>query len=192
MTLKWGESASSFPEGCRRTQQADTASTSVLKRNRKRRRSANWGKDSCTGNVDTTEARFILRDPRRLSRMIVCCCFALQTLSFVTDNIPTTSAFFPNLHKSSTERISPPIRKVSPIKIQNRYTKTSLFGIKGFRKWFEEAFPTAIRKIDVNEHQDTFDHVLVDMNQILHVILRRAKDTETANKLLMRELSANF
>jgi hypothetical protein len=65
---------------------------------------------------------------------------------------------------------------------------SALFGIKGFRQWFEEQFPNAVKRVDVSKHHDTFDHVLVDMNQILHVVVRRSRDEEHAIILLMREL----
>ena len=67
-------------------------------------------------------------------------------------------------------------------------TSTALFGIKGFRSWFQEQFPNAVRHVDVDTYQDKFDHVLVDMNQILHVILRRSRNQEQVTKTLMFEL----
>ena len=67
-------------------------------------------------------------------------------------------------------------------------TSTSLNGVRGFRAWFEKQFPEATGTVDVSEKQDTFDHVLVDMNQILHVVLRKARSEGHAHKLLMMEL----
>ena len=74
-------------------------------------------------------------------------------------------------------------------------TTTSLFGIKGFRAWFETQFPDAIVNINPNKNKksnheatDSFDHVLVDMNQIIHVILRRSRNDEHAVRMLMSEM----
>lgn len=87
---------------------------------------------------------------------------------------------------------------------------SSLFGIKGFRAWFETRFPDSIVNIDVpdaneknrgntknqksakqaasSSSQEYFDHVLIDMNQILHVVLRRSRNEEHATRLLMVEM----
>lgn len=54
---------------------------------------------------------------------------------------------------------------------------TSLYGIKGFRSWFDSVFPSALTIIhpDTPDFQpEVFDHVLIDANQFLHQTLRRA------------------
>jgi 5'-3' exoribonuclease 2 len=62
---------------------------------------------------------------------------------------------------------------------------TNLQGIKGFRSWFENAFPSAVVTINPDRRDgdgngsaefqpETFDHVLIDANQFLHTTLRRA------------------
>ena len=71
-------------------------------------------------------------------------------------------------------------------------TSTSLNGIKGFRAWFERTFPTAVVPIPrggnnskpssnsdpkSTSHSETFDHVLIDVNQLLHVSMRRSEVT---------------
>lgn len=61
-------------------------------------------------------------------------------------------------------------------------------GIKGFRVWFESQFPDATVTINSDVSSETFDHVLVDMNQILHVILRRSRNEDHAVRMLMSEL----
>jgi 5'-3' exonuclease len=71
-------------------------------------------------------------------------------------------------------------------------TTTSLNGIKGFRAWFESQFPfPAIVAIpNDGSRQETFDHVLIDMNQILHIVLRKSRSDGHALTLLMKELDA--
>jgi hypothetical protein len=63
-------------------------------------------------------------------------------------------------------------------------------GIKGFRSWFESQFPDAILAMPRNEAHEEFDHVLIDMNQLLHVSLRRARSEGHALTILMKELDA--
>ena len=73
-----------------------------------------------------------------------------------------------------------------------RHRMTQLYGIKGFRSWFESQFPdamTILMKSDERAH-DTFDHVLIDMNQLLHVVLRKSKSETHALTLLMQEVDA--
>jgi hypothetical protein len=67
-------------------------------------------------------------------------------------------------------------------------TSTQLNGIKGFRIWFENQFPDSIVSINADSSEDTFDHVLMDMNHVIHVILRRSRSEEHAVRLLMSEL----
>ena len=70
-------------------------------------------------------------------------------------------------------------------------SSTSLNGIKGFRAWFESQFPDAIVAIpNDGSRQETFDHVLIDMNQILHIVLRKSRSDGHALTLLMKELDA--
>ena len=74
--------------------------------------------------------------------------------------------------------------------------QTKLYGIKGFRSWFESAFPSAVTTIhpehptssasadtlSKSKYQpETFDHVLIDANQILHTTLRKAYNRKTKN-----------
>jgi XRN 5'-3' exonuclease N-terminus len=71
-------------------------------------------------------------------------------------------------------------------------TTTILMGIKGFRSWFESTFPNAMMAplIPSQGAHDTFDHVLIDMNQVLHVVLRKSRSDGHALTLLMKELDA--
>ena len=76
--------------------------------------------------------------------------------------------------------------------------QSKLFGIKGFRSWFESAFPSAVitihpersvisagkiktKNADISSkfQPETFDHVLIDANQILHTTLRKAYNRKT-------------
>ena len=172
---------------------------SRMKLNRRRRR-AELEYDSRIENMDVSEtSHFYSRPLGHLSWTILFCCFLLQALSFVTDKTPAVYAFVPHSnHCVSTETIPSSAKRTSP-QLSTPISKTrkspstaisttALFGIKGFRTWFEDQFPNAVSKIDVSQHQDTFDHVLIDMNQILHVVFRRSQNTERATKLLMVEL----
>ena len=63
-------------------------------------------------------------------------------------------------------------------------------GIKGFRSWFESQFPHAMCSLPREEAHDTFDHVLIDMNQLLHTCLRKSRSEGHALTLLMKELDS--
>ncbi|GMH52731.1 hypothetical protein TrRE_jg4469, partial [Triparma retinervis] len=67
-------------------------------------------------------------------------------------------------------------------------TQTKLWGIKGFRRWFSEEFPKAYTEIDMTSDTEEFDHVLIDMNQILHVALRRRVDEDKSLFAMFRSL----
>uniref|UniRef100_A0A7S4EEN9 Xrn1 N-terminal domain-containing protein n=1 Tax=Pseudo-nitzschia australis TaxID=44445 RepID=A0A7S4EEN9_9STRA len=173
--------------------------SSSVERRKIRRREVHSSSD----NSNVTE--FFLETQRRhsqnfgrLTRSITFYYCILLALSFFGDNIPTAFAFVPRSSKtipSSTRKITTPqptpISRITHSRITSfpsTATTTTLFGIKGFRAWFQDQFPNAIRNVDVSQHTDRFDHVLIDMNQILHVILRRSRNTEQATKLLMVEL----
>ena len=79
--------------------------------------------------------------------------------------------------------------------------QTKLFGIKGFRSWFESAFPSAVTTIhpehpttsasadtsSKSKYQpETFDHVLIDANQILHTTLRKAYNRKAKSSSTMQ------
>ena len=61
-------------------------------------------------------------------------------------------------------------------------SSSALFGIKGFRGWFEKTFPSAVVPIPKGskgappheQHSESFDHVLIDANQLLHIAMRRS------------------
>jgi len=66
-----------------------------------------------------------------------------------------------------------------------------LNGIRGFRGWFESQFPNAMTTIEhshKNKQSEKFDHVLLDVNQLLHVTLRRSRTEGHALTLLIQEL----
>lgn len=80
---------------------------------------------------------------------------------------------------------------------------TELLGIRGFRGWFEETFPDAVTtlyhppkrsstkpttKESENFSTDYFEHVLIDINQLLHIALRRSRTNSHALTLLIQEL----
>lgn len=164
---------------------------SIVRRKRRRRKAP--FDDSASFLSD---ARKNLRQDR-LVKVIVYSCCVLQALSYIANRTPPTLAFVPrwpnrvvsnNAIQYAAERTSRWPTKTSITHSKTPSTTTALFGIKGFRAWFQDQFPNAVRNVDVSEHKDRFDHVLIDMNQILHVILRRSRNTEQATKLLMVEL----
>jgi len=203
MMRKHGESTSLCSGGLSERHPMHTTNSPIQ---RKRKRRATSGSDSRTDDIVGFETRHFLQYPCRLSKVILCYCLILQALSFVTERIPKTSAFIPHSHRVSSEVIPAFTRTIAPLSAptptkttktckrsntrttSSTATTTTLFGIKGFRSWFQDQFPNAVRNVDVVQHQDTFDHVLIDMNQILHVILRRSRNSENAMKLLMVEL----
>eukprot|EP00752_Nemacystus_decipiens_P010116 g9017.t1 len=62
-------------------------------------------------------------------------------------------------------------------------------GIPGFHKWFSGAFPTAVSDAPHGRQQEGFDHVCIDMNQILHVALRRAVDEDHAIRRIYKDVN---
>ncbi len=70
------------------------------------------------------------------------------------------------------------------------FQNSQLHGIRGFRIWFETQFPESIVSINADASEDTFDHVLLDMNHMIHMVLRRSRSEEHAIRLLMSELDA--
>jgi 5'-3' exonuclease len=103
-------------------------------------------------------------------------------LCFLTTFTTTISAFLSPQVPRIPKRIRP--SNDSP---RHRPPLSPLYGIKGFQAWFNTQFPDATIEIDLSSHE-SFDHVLVDMNQVLHVILRRSRSREHAIRLLMSEL----
>jgi hypothetical protein len=69
-------------------------------------------------------------------------------------------------------------------------TSTSLKGIKGFRAWFESQFPDAIQALPKQGAHQEFDHVLIDLNQVIHISLRRSRSEGHALTIMMKELDA--
>lgn len=69
-------------------------------------------------------------------------------------------------------------------------------GLKGFRSWFESQFPDAITDMprvdgpNNRNNNEEFDHVLIDMNQLLHIVLRKSRSNGHCFTLLMQELDA--
>jgi XRN 5'-3' exonuclease N-terminus len=67
-------------------------------------------------------------------------------------------------------------------------TSSALQGISGFRSWFESQFPESVVAINVDSSEETFDHVLLDMNHVIHIVLRRSRSQEHAIRMLLSEL----
>ncbi|CAM9636289.1 unnamed protein product [Pylaiella littoralis] len=62
-------------------------------------------------------------------------------------------------------------------------------GIAGFHKWFVGAFPGAVTNAWHPRQQESFDHVCIDMNQILHVAMRKAADEDHAIRRIFRDVN---
>ena len=67
---------------------------------------------------------------------------------------------------------------------------THLMGIKGFRSWLESQFPESVIGMRQDGSSETFDHVLIDMNQLLHVSIRKSRSDGHSLIVLMKELDA--
>jgi len=65
---------------------------------------------------------------------------------------------------------------------------TQLNGIRGFNIWFENEFPDSIVKINAETSEENFDHVLIDMNHMIHVVSRRSRNDEHAVRIIMSAL----
>jgi hypothetical protein len=48
-------------------------------------------------------------------------------------------------------------------------------GVPGFRTWFESQFPKSVYEIPKAASNESFDHVLVDVNALLHICLRKSR-----------------
>lgn len=73
----------------------------------------------------------------------------------------------------------------------SRGSNIVLSGIRGFRGWFESQFPDAMMEIShdkTSRKSESFHHLLVDVNQLLHVTLRRARSEGHALTMLIQEL----
>ena len=51
-------------------------------------------------------------------------------------------------------------------------------GIAGFQRWFFDTFPDACTPVTSDGAAEHYDHVLFDVNQLLHVAARRARDED--------------
>lgn len=135
-------------------------------------------------------------------------CLAINVDSFAPPTITTAPRFFDKcihtntipLHRSSLDRKLATTTTLPTNIPRKRTSTTQLNGIKGFRGWFESTFPNAMTPIttaapnrsgpnsDKPTHTDTFDHVLIDVNQLLHVALRRARNEGHALTMVLKEL----
>ncbi|KAG5176067.1 hypothetical protein JKP88DRAFT_351243 [Tribonema minus] len=61
-------------------------------------------------------------------------------------------------------------------------------GIQGFSKWFKGVFHDSVMAVQPGQ-RDQFDHVCFDMNQILHVAVRRSANEEQAIARTFTEIS---
>ena len=71
---------------------------------------------------------------------------------------------------------------------------TCLFGIEGFRTWLQTQFPDAMTAVHhahfyrEGTSARSFDHVLIDVNHFLHIVVRRSNSHTHALQLLIQEL----
>jgi len=117
------------------------------------------------------------------------CCFSWLIQSPTT---PSSMKYYPQHHCYTNQK------SIGAISINSRTstkikTATSLNGIKGFRSWFESTFPNAMTELDSSTNDNIsqeFDHVLIDMNQLLHVSLRRARNEDHGLALMIKKLDS--
>ncbi|KAJ1630169.1 hypothetical protein T492DRAFT_97322 [Pavlovales sp. CCMP2436] len=64
-------------------------------------------------------------------------------------------------------------------------------GIAGLQTWFRRKFPSAFEPISDAATRD-YEHVLIDMNQVLHHAVRKANDVEHARILVFMELNVQL
>lgn len=137
------------------------------------------------GRKRTTHARPAMRPP--VQDLALAAASALVALSVLS--LPA-SAFAPILPPPGPC----PARPSASAAVAS---STALHGIKGFRAWFERTFPTAVvpvprprfdSKGKQGLHSETFDHVLVDVNPVMHVAMRRSKSPSHALVLMVKEL----
>jgi XRN 5'-3' exonuclease N-terminus len=62
-------------------------------------------------------------------------------------------------------------------------------GIKGFRGWFESQFESSVTQL-TSADTDRFDHVLIDMNPLLHICTRKSRNDGHGLTLLIKELDS--
>lgn len=122
-------------------------------------------------------------------------CVALTILGRCA-SIPTAAAFAPAVgpvtvplqqHQQRHQRQSSRSSR-SGSSGSSSSSSTAIMGIKGFRSWFESQFPNAMEGLTKEGAQEDFDHVLIDMNQLLHVVLRKSRSEGHCFALLMQEL----
>ncbi|KAI2489807.1 XRN 5'-3' exonuclease [Fragilaria crotonensis] len=133
----------------------------------------------------------------RRSSLLVSACTAARLLVLLYCSFAHAFAPGPPMHKndlciasSSGRTKSSSGRFVNKRSPTGPVSTTSLYGIKGFRAWFESQFPDAITGIPSKGSQEFFDHVLIDINQLLHVAVRRSTSDDHALAILMKELNA--
>ena len=76
---------------------------------------------------------------------------------------------------------------------ERQLTTTQLEGIRGFREKFGSAFPSAVT--EMSHRSKVCDHLLIDVNQFLHMVVRKARTKkgdfdDRSLLLLMRELDS--
>ena len=137
------------------------------------------------------------------SQSFLRCCYYRQVLVFhllfVVD--------FARCAFVSTGRQRPLLNQIHQTGIKSIRHNTHLHGIKGFRTWFESAFPSSMVTFDAPRREFTikgnkkipvppkiddknrnslpqmYDHVLIDANQYLHSTLRRAYNRTIKKRL---------
>lgn len=98
------------------------------------------------------------------------------------DTSPLKGLFMVVLLLHRTYAFSPPV--------VSRSSHTQLMGVRGFRSWFESQFPKSVHEISKESSNESFDHVLVDANSLLHICIRKSRTDGHALVLFMKELDA--
>lgn len=61
-------------------------------------------------------------------------------------------------------------------------------GISGFQKWTRKNFPDAVSQVEEGSFE-SFDHVCIDLNHVVHAAAHRSKDWENLARSLFSELN---
>ena len=134
------------------------------------------------------------RCPPSVSTVVLLTAFIIVSRWIVDGSTGSGSVSAFLLSSSETRRrpiLSMP-RAATSLGTRTKTSTTQLCGIKGFRSWLSSQFPEAVVAIDRDHPKATqdFDHVLIDVNYVLHNAVRRSKNEGHAMSLLMRELDA--
>ncbi|KAL7581657.1 hypothetical protein ACA910_022204 [Epithemia clementina (nom. ined.)] len=104
------------------------------------------------------------------SRMVCTWAFALVSRSVPLNSIDLLESNSEVEVRRRGNCFDPAITRQRPCRARRSFSQ--LFGIRGFREKFGSAFPSAVTEISYRK--EPCDHLLIDVNQFLHMVLRKA------------------